>query len=72
MSRFNLKHARRHSLQRKQAHLEVGDQQVFLASLAQDLAEDLDGLAPCQQEAHGHPSHTCHLNVVVHVHQLVY
>ncbi|KAA6425913.1 MAG: hypothetical protein FRX49_04288 [Trebouxia sp. A1-2] len=44
----HLMQARQHTLQMQQAHLEEGDQQVFLASLAQELAEDLDGLAPSQ------------------------
>ena len=53
------------------ARLEVGHQQVLLAGLAQDLAEHLDGLAPREEEAHGHPRHARHLDVVEHDHQLV-
>ena len=54
------------------ADLEEGDEQVLLARLAQNLAENFDGLATSEQEAHGHPCYTRHLDVVVHVHQLVH
>lgn len=56
----------------RRADLEEGDQQVLLACFAQDLAEHFDGLAAGEQEAHRHARHTRHLNVVVHVHQLVH
>lgn len=54
------------------ADLEEGNKQALLSRLAQDLAENFDGLAAGEQEAHGHPCYTRHLNVVVHVHQLVH
>lgn len=54
------------------AHLDEGDDEALLARLAQQLGEDLDGLAFRQQEGHGHPRHARHLDVVEHIHQLVH
>ena len=50
----------------------VGHEQVLLPGLAQDLAEHLDGLDAREQEGHGNARDARHLDVVVHVHQLVH
>ena len=49
----------------------VRDQKPALLRLAKNLRQHLDGLASGQEEGEGHAGDPRHLDVVVHVHQLV-